>query len=157
MINSAIYIYSTHIYQVLLGKKKWGRYYHFASSQLSAISFLFFFSFYFLRLHPWHMEVPRLGVKPELDLPAYTTAPATWDPSHVCNLYLQAHCNVRSLTHWARPGIEPASSWILGRFVSAVPQQPLLNLELFHFTSFWSLNIPHPKLKNKTKQKTHHY
>ena len=30
-----------------------------------------------LRLHLWHMEVPRLGVKPELGLPAYTTATAT--------------------------------------------------------------------------------
>ena len=26
--------------------------------------------------HPWHMEVPRLGVKSELQLPAYTTATA---------------------------------------------------------------------------------
>ena len=27
--------------------------------------------------------------------------------------YTTAHGNVRSLTHWARPGIEPASSWML--------------------------------------------
>ena len=32
------------------------------------------------------MEVPRLGVKSELQLPAYTTATATQDPSQVCNL-----------------------------------------------------------------------
>ena len=31
----------------------------------------------------------------------------------------------RSLTHQERPGIEPTSSWILVRFVSAVPQQEL--------------------------------
>ena len=30
--------------------------------------------------HPWHMEVPRLEVKSELQLPAYTTAAATGDP-----------------------------------------------------------------------------
>ena len=36
--------------------------------------------------HLWHMEVPRLGVKLELQLPAYTTATATWDLSHICNL-----------------------------------------------------------------------
>ena len=31
---------------------------------------------FFLELHPQHMEVPRLGVKSELQLPAYTTATA---------------------------------------------------------------------------------
>ena len=33
------------------------------------------------------MEVPRLGVKSEMQLPAYTTATATWDRSHVCSLH----------------------------------------------------------------------
>ena len=33
------------------------------------------------------MEVSRLGVKLELQLPAYTTATATPDPSHVYDLY----------------------------------------------------------------------
>ena len=32
------------------------------------------------------MEVPRPGVKSELQLPAYTTATATWDLSCICNL-----------------------------------------------------------------------
>jgi len=64
-----------------------------------------FFSFFFLvflGLHLWHMEVPRLGFKSELQLPAYTTA----------------HSNTGSLTHWARPGIKSVSSWILVRFVT---------------------------------------
>ena len=38
-----------------------------------------FFSF-FLGPHLRHMEVPRLGVKLELLLPAYTTATAKPDP-----------------------------------------------------------------------------
>ena len=33
--------------------------------------------FCFLGLHSQHMEVPRLGVELELQLPAYTTATAT--------------------------------------------------------------------------------
>ena len=33
------------------------------------------------------MEVPRLGVESELQLPAYTTATATPDPSRICNLH----------------------------------------------------------------------
>ena len=32
------------------------------------------------------MEVPRLGVKSELLLSAYTTATATWDLSLICDL-----------------------------------------------------------------------
>ena len=43
----------------------------------------FLLSFVFLGLHPWHMEVPRLGVQSELKLLAYTIA--TWDPSRICN------------------------------------------------------------------------
>ena len=37
----------------------------------------------FLGSHLWHMEVPRLGVKSELQLPAYTTATATPDLSRL--------------------------------------------------------------------------
>ena len=35
--------------------------------------------------------------------------------------YTTAHGNIGPLTCWARPGIEPASSWILVRFISAGP------------------------------------
>ena len=53
-------------------------------------SHLFFF-FSFLGPHPWHTEVPRLGVESELQLLAHGTATArataTPDPSHVCNLH----------------------------------------------------------------------
>ena len=39
----------------------------------------------FLGLHLQHREVPRLGVESELQLRAYTTAPATLDPSCICD------------------------------------------------------------------------
>ena len=45
------------------------------------------FSFCFLGLHPQHMEVPRLGVELELQLPVYTPGTATWDQSPVCDLH----------------------------------------------------------------------
>ena len=32
--------------------------------------------------------------------------------------YTTAHSNTGSLTQWARPGMEPVSSWILARFVN---------------------------------------
>ena len=47
----------------------------------------FFCLFCFLGLHLQHMEVPRVGVKSELQLPAYTTATETPDLSHVCDLH----------------------------------------------------------------------
>ena len=50
-------------------------------------SFLFFFFFVFSGPHLWHMEVHRLGVELELYLQAYTTATATWELSHICNLH----------------------------------------------------------------------
>ena len=47
----------------------------------------FFFFFGFLGLHSWHMEVPQLGVESELQLLAYATASAPWDPSHIFDLH----------------------------------------------------------------------
>ena len=43
--------------------------------------------FFFLGSHPWHKDVPSLGVKLELQLPAYTTATAMRDLSRVCDLH----------------------------------------------------------------------
>ena len=45
-----------------------------------------FILFFFLRLYLQHMEVPRLEIESELQLPAYTTATATLDLSHICDL-----------------------------------------------------------------------
>ena len=39
-----------------------------------------------------------------------------------------SHSNTTSLTHWARPGIQPASSWTLVRFVIAKPQREPSNI-----------------------------
>ena len=87
-------------------------------------SLVIFFFFKFLGPHPWHMEVPRLGVKTELQLPAFARATAMQDPSRICDLH-HSLGNTRSLTHWARPGIEPEISWFLVRFVSTMPRWEL--------------------------------
>ena len=47
----------------------------------------FFFFFVFLGPHLWHMEVPRLGVKSELQLLTYAIATAMQNLSHVCDLH----------------------------------------------------------------------
>ena len=48
---------------------------------------IYFIYICFVGLHPQHMEVSRLGVKLELQLPPYTTATAMRDLSHLCNLH----------------------------------------------------------------------
>ena len=65
--------------------------------------------------------------------------------------YTTAHGNARSLTSWARPGIEPASLWELVRFVSAEPGTPLSGpslpgqREAGLLSSVRSLQNPRPK------------
>ena len=78
---------------------------------------LFFLVFCLFRAAPVAYGVPRLGVESELELPAYTTTSATWDPSHVCNLHHSSwECWI--LNPLIEPGIKPASSWILVGFVN---------------------------------------
>ena len=79
-----------------------------------------FFLSCFLGSHPRHMEVPRLRVKWELQLPASTTATATWALSSLHH---------SSPKHWILNPLsearDPASSWILVRFLTAEPQTEL--------------------------------
>ena len=90
------------------------------------------YCFVFLGPHLKHVEVPRLGVRLELQVPAYATATASQEPSHVCNLHHSSQ-QCRILTHWVKPGIEPKSSWILIGFVSTEPRLELLPFSfLFH-------------------------
>ena len=46
---------------------------------------IFYMSIFSLGPHLHRMEVPRLGVESELQLPAYTTARATPDLSRICD------------------------------------------------------------------------
>ena len=78
------------------------------------------------------MEVPRRGAESELQLPAYTTATATRDPSHVCDLHRSAW------QRWIRnpPSEARGSTHILtetSRVISAEPPQepPKLYFQFF--------------------------
>ena len=68
------------------------------------------------------MEVTRLGVKSELQMPTTATVAAMWDLSWSVT-YSTTRGNAGSLTHRARPGIEPTSSWILAGFISVAQQE----------------------------------
>ena len=61
--------------------------------------------FVFLGLYLRHMEVPRLGVKLDLQLPVYTTATATRDLSHICDLHHS------SQQHWIPNPLSEARDW----------------------------------------------
>ena len=57
--------------------------------------------------------------------------------------YTTAHGNTRSLTHWARPGIKPTSSWMLVGFVTAEPQwelPPCMNYFIQQEMGLWFFN-----------------
>ena len=61
------------------------------------------------------MEVPRLGVKLELQLPAYATATATQDLSQVCNLHHSAwQCQILNtlIEAWDQTHILMDASWV---------------------------------------------
>ena len=86
--------------------------------------------FFFLGLHPPHMEVPRLGVESDLWLPAYTTVTAMWGLSHICDLHHSSPQHHQILNPLSRVGIKPTSSWILFGFITAEPQWVLLLLSI---------------------------
>ena len=66
----------------------------------------------FLGPHLQHMEVPGLGIESELQLQAMPQ-PQQHRVSTTSATYAAACSNALSLTHWAKPGIEPMSSWTL--------------------------------------------
>ena len=86
--------------------------------------YLFIYLFICLLVsHLWHMEVPRLWVQSELQLPSYATATARRDLSCICNLHHSSwQCQILNLLgeardvlmdtseihfHWATMGIPP--------------------------------------------------
>ena len=54
--------------------------------------------------------------------------------------HTRAHGNTRSLTHWARPGIEPSTSWFLVGFISHWAMTEFQFLVLFHVAKEHSLH-----------------
>ena len=89
------------------------------------ICFCFCFRFFFLVFCPFRATQAYGGPQARGPIRAVGCRPMPepqqsqiWAAS---STYTTAHSNVRSLTHWARPGIEPTTSWFLVRFISTVP------------------------------------
>jgi len=70
------------------------------------------------------MEVPRLRVESELQLPAYTTATATQDSSHICSLHHSSQQR-QILNPLSKARVEPLSSWTLVGFNTTETQWEL--------------------------------
>ena len=97
--------------------------------------------FFFLGPHPWHMEVPRLEVKSELQLPGNATATVTWDQSCVCNL-TTAHGNAGYPTPWAlskardRTHVLMDTSWISFHCATkGIPEKDISYHESFQYSN----------------------
>ena len=78
------------------------------------------------------MEVLRLGVKSELQHWS-TPQPQQLGIQASSATYTTAHSSVGSLTHRAKPGNKPATSWLLVGFVSAGLQEELQGLSFYFF------------------------
>ena len=60
--------------------------------------------FVFLGLYPQHIEVPRVRVKLELQLPACATATAMPNLSRICDLHCSSQCQILNPLSKARDG-----------------------------------------------------
>ena len=58
---------------------------------------------------------------------AYASSQARGQIGAIATGLCHSHSNTRSLTHWMRPGIEPAPLWILVGFVTTEPQEFPIN------------------------------
>ena len=64
---------------------------------------LIFFLFRAAPVANGSLEVPRLGVESKLQLPAYATATATWNPNLICDLHHSSwQCQILSPLNEAR-------------------------------------------------------
>ena len=74
--------------------------------------------------HPWHMELPRLGVESKLQLPAT----ATPDPSRICNLHHSSQqCQILNSLSEARDRTHPHGSY--SALLTAEPRRELLDVD----------------------------
>ena len=90
--------------------------------------------------HLWHMEVPRLGVHPELQLPAYAIYTAMRDPSSVCDLHHSSQ-KYHILNPPSKARDQTAASWFLVGFLSAAPQQEL-QIAIGFYHRFCLISVP---------------
>ena len=80
------------------------------------------------------MEVPSLGFKSELQLQACTTAPATPDPSHLCNWHYSLwQCGILNPLSEARDQTRIVTETMLGLLPTEPQRELLKDHEIVYF------------------------
>ena len=108
--------------------------------------FCFFLFFSFLEPHPWHVEVPRLGVESELHLPAYSRATEIPDLCHVCKLH-HSSWQCRILNPLSKAGDQTHNvmvpSWVHFHCATmGIPGMFCLTVMLYLFSlSYFDINV----------------
>ena len=127
----------------------------FGSIVYSLIGILFLNFFYYLICFLFGATLSAYGSSQARDQIgaaawAYTTATATPYPSCVCDLCIMAGSNSGSLTHWARPRIEPTSLWTLCQVLNPLSHNGnfFIGILAFENLCFYNLNIQQNKPKN---------
>ena len=87
------------------------------------LCFLFFFCHFFRAIPAAYESSWARGL---IRIAAPTPQPQQHQIQAESTTYTTGGSNTGSFTHWARPGIETATSWFLGGFVSASPWWELL-------------------------------
>jgi len=100
----------------------------------SVFQSIFFIFLYFSGLAHDIMKFPGEGSN--LSYLCQTTPEPHPHLQHTSVTYTTAQINTGPLTHWVKPGIEPASSWILVGFIPDEPQWALLLPLCEHGMSF---------------------
>ena len=107
---------------------------------------------FFLNLQPQHMEVSRLGVELELQPPAYTTATAKQDPSHICDLYHSSQqCWILNPQSKARDRTCNLMVPSRIRFLWATTGTLSLICNLYHSTQQCQILNPQSKARDRTR------
>ena len=87
----------------------------------------------FLGPHLGHMDVLKLGVELEWQLPAYTTATAMQDPRHACNLHHSSQqCQILNQMSEAKDRTRFLTDTSQIRFCCATTGTPWKKLFLIH-------------------------
>ena len=121
---------------------------HLCTNPHTRKPYLFFCS---LGLHPRHMEVSRLGVYLELQLPAYATGTATPDLSCICDLHHSSRqrqiLNLLSEVRDRTRNLMVPSRILFRCAATGTPRNPTLNMFLLpsHPTAPFTLDpLPSP-------------
>ena len=102
----------------------------------------FFSVFVFSGPHLWHIEVPRLGVQSQLQLPACATATATRDPGLICDPHHGSwQCRILNPLSKARDRTSVLTDASRVHYRWATTGTPWLFIFEFCRISFWQMGI----------------